>query len=129
MLGATERTSPDNASRVGHPLVGMWELQAIKRDGLPLEGSVPRACILFTPGGRFFALLSSDTEPQLAAAFREAFAYAGLYRVVGEAWITTLKRSWSDVAVSGEHMHFYRIEGRSLHVRPERSEFVFRKLQ
>jgi len=108
-------------------LVGVWELRSVSVGDEPLQGALPRACILFTPGGKFIALLDGDGGP-LAAAFRAAFAYAGFYRLAGDAWITTLRRTWNDVSADGEQTHFFRFEARRLRVRPGNAEFEFAKL-
>lgn len=109
-------------------LVGVWELRSVSLGEEPLQGALPRACILFTPGGKFIALLYGDGGP-LAAAFRAAFAYSGVYRVAGDAWITTLRRSWNDLSAAGEQTHFFRFESGRLRVRPGDSEFEFVKLK
>ena len=109
-------------------LVGVWELRAVCLGGEPLQGALPRACLLFTPEGKFLSLLYGDGGP-LAAAFRAAFAYSGVYRVVGDAWITTLRRSWNDVNAAGEQTHFFRFESGRLCVRPGDREFEFVKLK
>ena len=114
------------------PLVGVWELQAVALDGVRLEGAMPHACLLFTPKGKTVALLFAGGwygagGYEIAAAFRAAFAYSGTYRVVGDAWITTQQRSWSDVSMEGEQMHFFSIEEEVMTVRPGRGEFLFRK--
>lgn len=109
-------------------LVGVWELRSVSLGDEPLQGALPRACILFTPGGKFISLLYGDGGP-LAAAFREAFAYSGLYRVAGDAWITTLRRTWNDVSADGEQTHFFSFEAGRLRVRPGNAEFEFGKLK
>ena len=114
------------------PLVGVWELQAARRDGMPLDGPMPHACLLFTPKGKIVALVFAGGwygtgGDRVAAAFRAAFAYSGTYRVVGDAWITTQQRSWSDVSIEGEETHFFSIHDQFMTVRPGRGEFVFRK--
>jgi hypothetical protein len=109
-------------------LVGVWELRSVSLGDEPLQGALPRACILFTPGGKFISLLYGDGGP-LAAAFRAAFAYSGFYRVAGDAWITTLRRSWNDTSAGGEQTHFFRLESGRLCVRPGDGEFEFVKLK
>ena len=133
MLGKTA-FAPHSGAREDppSPLVGVWELQAARRDGMPLEGAMPHACLLFTPKGKIVALLFAGgwygtRSDKIAAAFRAAFAYSGTYRVVGDAWITTQQRSWSDVSMEGEQMHFFSIEDDVMIVRPGRGEFLFRK--
>jgi hypothetical protein len=110
------------------PLVGVWELRAIRRAGTPVAGGLPRACILFTPRGKFIATLA-DGRGEPAAAFREAFAYCGEYREIGNAWITKLLRSWNDVCASGEQLHFYTMEAGMLSVRLDQGEFEFARLK
>jgi hypothetical protein len=129
--GVRTQTRPDERA----PLVGVWELQAVRRDGRALEGPVPRACILFTPKGRFMALATATRGAGGAAergggagAFRAAFAYSGAYRVVGNAWITARRRSWSELPALGEEIHFFEIEGATLRVRAGREEFAFRRM-
>lgn len=109
-------------------LVGVWELRAVSLGGASLQGALPRACILFTPGGKFIALLHGGGGP-LAVAFREAFAYSGVYRIAGDAWITTLRRNWNDTSTGGEQTHFFRFESGRLRVRPVDGEFEFVKLK
>jgi hypothetical protein len=109
-------------------LVGVWELRSVSLGDEPLQGALPRACILFTPGGKFIALLYGDSGP-LAAAFRAVFAYSGAYRIAGDAWITTLRRSWNDVSAVGEETHFFCFESGRLRVRPGDREFEFVKLK
>ena len=128
---APRRETPE-ISPPAAPLVGVWELQAATLDGSPLEGEMPHACLLFTPKGKTVALLFAGgwygaSGDRIAAAFRAAFAYSGTYRIVGEAWITTQQRSWSDVSMEGEQTHFFSIEDDLMTVRPGRGEFLFRK--
>lgn len=133
MFGKTALAPRSEAYEVPHPsLVGVWELQAATLDGVPLEGAMPHACLLFTPKGKTVALLFAGGwygagGDEVAAAFRAAFAYSGTYRVVGDAWITTQQRSWSDVSMEGEQTHFFVIEDGVMTVRPGRGEFSFRK--
>lgn len=119
--------------RGGDALVGVWEIAEARHDGLRAPGRLPRACILFTPARRFMALLDGH-EPgakdvgEILAAFREAFAFSGRYRVVGEAFVISRRRNWNDVAEEGELFHFFRADGDTLHLRPGRWEFTFRRV-
>lgn len=117
----------------GDTLVGVWEIAEARYDGLRVPGSLPRACILFTPARRFMALLEGH-EPGtkdaggVLAAFREAFAFSGRYRLAGEAFVISRQRNWNDVAEGGELFHFFRADGETLHLRPGRWEFTFRRV-
>ncbi len=117
--------SPRAGVRAG--LIGMWKLGAIEREPsaerLAAGGTASRAYIIFTPRGRFMALVEgnrhlSDAEAATIELFRTAFAYTGAYRVEGDAWITRVDRSWNDSTVAGEHTRFFDLDGDSLTVMP-----------
>ena len=113
------------------PLVGVWELRSMRQGEQAVEEVLPRACIIFTPKGRFMALITGEraSGSGAAAEFREAFAYSGAYRLDGGAWVTRRERSWSDVAAEGELKHAFDLDGSRLQVTLERRFFAFERMR
>jgi len=117
--------SPRAGVRAG--LIGMWKLRSIEREpGAELAATgeaASRAYIIFTPRGRFMALVDgnrnlSDADAAAIELFRAAFAYTGAYRVEGDAWITRVDRSWNDATIAAEHTRFFDLDGDLLTVMP-----------
>jgi len=113
------------------PLVGVWELRSMRQGEQAVEEVLPRACIIFTPKGRFMALITGEraTSFRAAAAFREAFAYSGAYRLDGGAWVTRRERSWNDVVTEGEQRHAFDLDGSRLGVTLEHRFFTFERMR
>jgi hypothetical protein len=120
---ATE--SPRAGVRAG--LIGMWKLSTIEREpGAERRAdgeTASRAYIIFTPRGRFMALVEgnrhlSDADAATIELFRAAFAYTGAYRIEGDAWITRVDRSWNDSTTADEHTRFFDLDGDQLAVMP-----------
>ena len=109
-------------------LVGVWKLQSYEVEFQDTDerqmpfGSDPNGFIIFTQEGRMMALLNAkdrkapQTESDQAAAFRNMFAYSGLYRVEGNRWITKVDTAWNESWIGTDQIRFYKLDGDTLTV-------------
>jgi hypothetical protein len=104
-------------------LLGVWTVESFytefKTTGEKKStfGEKPKGYIAFTPQKRFIGLLTAenrkkpDTDEDRIAAFRSMVAYAGIYRVEGDMWITKVEASWNEAWTGTEQMRFFAVEG------------------
>jgi hypothetical protein len=85
-------------------------------------GNNPTGYIIFTPEGRFMAVLTGEgrkppkTDQDRAELFKTMFAYTGMYRLEGDKFITKVDASWNPAWVGTEQVRFFRFDGDRLHV-------------
>jgi Lipocalin-like domain len=109
-------------------LVGVWKLQTYEVEFQDADerkapfGDHPNGFIIFTHEGRMMAVLTPEgrkvpqTDADQAAAFRNMFAYSGIYRVEGDSWITKVDTAWNEAWIGTDQIRFYRLDGDELTV-------------
>jgi Lipocalin-like domain len=118
--------SPSVAADVEKQLLGVWTVESFYSEFKTTGekkltfGEKPKGYIAFTPEKRFIGILTAEnrkkpeTDEDRIAAFRSMFAYAGIYRVEGDRWITTVEVSWNEAWTGTEQMRFFAVEGDKL---------------
>lgn len=109
-------------------ILGVWKLQTWETvfqdtgERKALYGTNPPGFVIFTPEGRMMALLTAEgrkapkTDADRAAAFRDMFAYSGIYRLEEGRWVTKVDVSWNEALTGTEQVRFYLLEGDKLTV-------------
>lgn len=110
-------------------LAGYWRWTSMQiefADGAPnfdVYGSAPEGGVVFTPGGRLMAIVTSSgrlppqTDDDRVKLFRSVAAYTGQARLEeGGCFVTDVDASW-DPAWAGTQERFFSIEGDILTVR------------
>ena len=109
-------------------LLGTWKLVSFEVETKatgekePILGKNPTGYIIFTPEGRFMAILTGEgrkapkTDQDRADLLKSMFAYTGMYRLEGEKWITKIDVAWNAEWVGTEQVRFFRVDGNRLQV-------------
>jgi hypothetical protein len=109
-------------------MLGIWKLASYEAEFQatgerePTLGKNPTGYIIFTPEGRFMAVLTGDgrkaptTDQDRADLLKSMFAYTGMYRLEGDKWITKVDVSWNPAWVGTEQVRFFRFDGDRLQV-------------
>ncbi len=98
-----------------------WETQSTG-ERQPLMGRNPTGYIIFTPEGRFMAVITGDgrkapsTDQDRAKLLNTMFAYTGMYRMEGDKWIAKVDVSWIPAWVGTEQVRFFKFDGDRLQV-------------
>jgi hypothetical protein len=98
-----------------------WEFQATGEKE-PLLGKNPAGYIIFTPEGRFMAILTGEgrkapkTDQDRADLLKSMFAYTGMYRLEGDKWITKVDVAWNPEWIGTEQVRFFKVDGDRLQV-------------
>ena len=102
---------------------GAWQLltyhveQQSNGDTFTPMGNNPSGYVIFTPEGRLSFMLSAEgRQPGTTAEARSALlssmiAYTGVYRLVGDHWITQVDVAWNPEWVGTEQTRFFSING------------------
>ena len=103
-------------------IIGVWKLQTWEvvfqdtGERKALYGLNPTGFVIFTPEGRMMALLTAEgrktpqTDADRAAAFRNMFAYSGIYNLEKDRWVTKVDASWNEAWTGTEQVRFYLLE-------------------
>jgi len=109
-------------------LLGTWRLVSFEVESKatgekePLLGKNPTGYIIFTPEGRFMAILTGEgrkapkTDQDRADLLKSMFAYTGMYRLEGDKWIAKVDVAWNAEWVGTEQVRFFRVDGNRLQV-------------
>jgi hypothetical protein len=109
-------------------LLGTWRLVSFEVESKatgekePLLGKNPTGYIIFTPEGRFMAILTGEgrkapkTDQDRADLLKSMFAYTGMYRLEDDKWITKIDVAWNAEWVGTEQVRFFRVDGNRLQV-------------
>jgi hypothetical protein len=109
-------------------LLGIWRLDSFEVESKatgekePILGKNPTGYIIFTPEGRFMAILTGEgrkvpkTDQDRADLLKSMYAYTGMYRIEGDKWITKVDVSSNPEWIGTEQERFFRIDGKRLQV-------------
>jgi hypothetical protein len=109
-------------------LLGFWRLVSFEREFKatgekePLLGKNPTGYILFTPEGRFVAILTGEgrkapkTDQDRVDLFKSMFAYTGMCRLEGDKFTTKVDVSWNPEWIGTDQERFFKIDGDRLQV-------------
>ena len=98
-----------------------WEFKATGEKE-PLLGKNPAGYIIFTPEGRFMAILTGEgrkapkTDQDRADLLKSMYAYTGMYRLEGDKWITKVEVAWNPEWIGTEQERFFRFDGERLQI-------------
>jgi hypothetical protein len=110
-------------------LAGVWRLKTFvsedvqSRERKTVFGRRPNGCLVLTPSGRLFAILTARKRAATApltddriAAHDSIIAYSGTYHVEGTIFTTTVDVAWDEDLVGTNQVRHYRIEGTTLYI-------------
>ncbi len=109
-------------------IIGIWKVISYEWEtqstGVrqPLMGKNPTGYVIFTPEGRFFAVITGDgrkapsNDQERAKLLNTMFAYTGMYRMEGDNWITKVDVAWIPAWVGTEQVRYFRFDGDRLQV-------------
>ncbi len=124
LLFAVEPSFPDDHAKVlgiWKAISYEWEIQSTG-ERQPLMGKNPTGYVIFTPEGRFMAVITGDgrkppsTDQDRAKLLNTMFAYTGIYRMEGDKWITKVDVSWMPSWIDTEQVRYFRFGGDRLQV-------------
>ncbi len=98
-----------------------WEIQSTG-ERQPLMGKNPTGYVIFTPEGRFMAVITGEgrkaasTDQDRAKLLTSMFAYTGMYRIEADKWITKVDVAWLPSYVGTEQVRFFKLDGDRLQV-------------
>jgi len=99
-------------------LAGVWRLKTFVSEDVQsgerrtVFGRHPNGCLVLTPSGRLFAILTARKR----AAIAPLIAYSGTYRVEGTTLTTTVDIAWDEGWIGTNVVRHYRIEGNTLYI-------------
>jgi hypothetical protein len=109
-------------------ILGIWKLVSYEAEFQatgerePTLGKNPIGYIIFTPEGRFMAVLTRDglkaptTDQDRADLLKSIFAFTGMYRFEGDKWITKVDVSCNPAWVGTEQVRYFQLDGDRLQV-------------
>jgi hypothetical protein len=111
-------------------LAGVWRLKTFVSEDVQsgerktVFGRRPNGCLVLTPSGRLFAILTARrrvataplTDADRIAAYDSIIAYSGTYHVEGTTFTTTVDIAWNEGWVGTDQVRHYRIEGNTLYI-------------
>jgi hypothetical protein len=109
-------------------ILGIWRLVSYEAEFQatgerePTLGKNPTGYIIFTPEGRFMAVITGDgrmapkTDQDRADLLKSMFAYTGMYRLEGDKFITKVDVSWNPAWLGTEQVRFFKVDGDRLQV-------------
>ena len=109
-------------------LAGVWRLKTFVSEDVQsgerktVLGRRPNGCLVLTPSGRLFAMLTARkraaivTDADRIAAYHSIIAYSGTYHVEGTMFTTTVDVAWDEGWVGTNQVRHYRIEGNTLYI-------------
>jgi len=112
----------------GANILGIWRLVSYEEEFQetgkrePILGKKPTGYIIFTPEGRFVAVITGDgrkapeTDQDRADLLKSMAAYTGMYHLEGDKFITKVDVSWDPAWLGTEQVRFFRFDGDLLHV-------------
>lgn len=123
-LIAVQPAQGDDRAKV----LGIWKLLSYESEFQatgerePVLGKNPTGYIIFTPEGRFMAVITGEgrkapnTDQDRAELLKTMFAYTGMYRLEGDKWITKVDVSWNPAWIGTEQVRFFQVDGDRLQV-------------
>jgi hypothetical protein len=115
------RATPDAERLTGDwKLVSFFTEDVQTKQRMNVYGEHPSGYIGISPGGRFFGLITPETQEapktteQQAAAYRTMLAYTGQMRLDGEKLIVDVDMAWNRDWVGTEQVRYWRLEGNRL---------------
>jgi hypothetical protein len=96
-------------------LVGVWRLKTFVSEDVQsgerktVFGSRPNGCLVLTPSGRVFAILTARDADSI-------IAYSGTYHVEGAIFTTMVDVAWDQGWIGTNQVRHYRIEGNTLYI-------------
>jgi hypothetical protein len=116
-LAAANRMTNDAQRLTGDwKLVSFFTEDVETKERTNVYGEHPSGCIVISPAGRFFGMITPETQTapqtteQQAAAYRAMLAYTGKLRVDGEKFIVDVDMAWNKDWVGTEQVRFWRLE-------------------
>jgi hypothetical protein len=109
-------------------ILGSWRLLSFELESQAtgeresVLGKNPMGYIIFTPEGRFMAVLTGGgrkapkTDQDQAGLMKSMYAYTGMCRFEGDRWITKVDVSWHPAWVGTEQVRSFRFDEDRLHV-------------
>ena len=110
-------------------LAGVWRLRTFVSEDVQsgerktVLGHRPNGCLVLTPSGRLFAILTARERAATApltddriAAYESIIAYSGTYHVEGTIFTTTVDIALNEELVGTNQVRHYRIEGSTLYI-------------
>jgi hypothetical protein len=116
----------DPAKILGHWRLVSWETEfqgTGEREHV--MGKNPTGYVLFTPEGRFWAIVTGEgreapkTDQDRAELFKSMTAYSGMYRLEGDKFIVKVDVSGNPAYLGAEQVRFFRFDGERLIVTNE----------
>jgi len=123
-LIAVQPSFADDRAKV----LGIWKLLSYEGEYQatgarePVLGKNPTGYIIFTPEGRFMAVLTGEgrkapnTDQDRAELLKSMFAYTGMWRLEGDKWITKVDVSWNPAWIGTEQVRYFKDDGDRLQV-------------